>query len=328
MPYTGVVLHGPRVGDHVDIAVEAEKLGYRSAWVTEVAGPDMATVLAAAATATTRIKLASGIAGIFVRSPYLAAMTFASLQDVSGGRAIAGFGTSTPAIVTGWHSLPWSKPLGHTREYVDIFRKLLAGERVKHDGFYQVRGASIRVASDVPVPVYLGALNERMLELAGEIADGVILNFPTGSYVERAIPVVERGLAKAGRSRSDIDILAFLRTVMSDDYAASAVPIQRELVSYFMAPVYEKVFRADGFGDDCDQFVARWREGDRGGAVSGISERFVREHAILGNAAECRAQAQAMLDAGIDTAVLFPVAPAGAAGGDAVAETVRALAPQ
>ncbi|GAB4325933.1 MAG: LLM class F420-dependent oxidoreductase [Dehalococcoidia bacterium] len=328
MPYTGVVMHGPRVADHVAIAREAENLGFQSAWVTEVAGPDIATVLAAAATATTRIRLATGIAAIFVRDPYLSAMTFAALQDLSGGRVIAGFGTSTPAIVTGWHSLPWSKPLGHTREFVDIFRRLVAGERVKHEGLYAIRGASIRAAAGQPIPVYLGALNERMLELAGEIADGVILNFPTRSYLRTAIAAVERGLAKSGRSRADFDVVAFLRTVVSDDYPAAAAPIQRELISYFMAPVYEKVFRADGYDDDCDRFVASWRDGDRAGAVSGISEAFVREHAILGTPDECLAQARAMLDAGVDTAVLFPVAPEGAAGTETILQTVRALAPR
>lgn len=328
MPYSGVVIHGNRVADHVAVAVEAERLGFQSAWVTEVAGPDVATVLAAAATATRRIRLGTGIAAIFVRDPYLAAMTFAALQDLSGGRIIAGFGTSTPAIVTGWHSLPWSKPLGHTREYVDIFRRLVAGERVKHEGLYTIRGASIRTAGGQPIPVYVGALNERMLELAGEIADGVILNFPTRSYVRRAVAAIERGLATSGRTRAEFDVLAFLRTVVSTDERAAAAPIRRELVSYFMAPVYEKVFRADGYGDDCDRFVSRWREGDRAGAVAGISDAFVRDHAILGTPAECRAQAEAMLEAGVDTAVLFPVAAEGAAGSDAILRTVQALAPE
>lgn len=327
MAYTGVVMHGPRVADHVAIAVEAEKLGFDSAWATEVAGPDIATVLAAAATSTSRIRLATGIAAIYVRDPYLAAMTFAALQDLSGGRVIAGFGTSTPAIVTGWHSLPWSKPLGHTREYVDIFRRLVAGERVKHEGLYRIRGATIRTAASQPIPVYLGALNDRMLELAGEIADGVILNFPTRSYVKRAVAAIERGLARAGRSRADFDVLAFLRTVVSNDYRVAAAPIQRELVSYFMAPVYEMVFRADGYDGDCDRFVASWRDGDRAGAVANISEHFVRDHAVLGTPDECRAQAQAMLDAGVDTAVLFPMAPEGATGPATILDTVRALAP-
>ena len=149
MPFTGVAVAGVRIQDHIDVAKEAERLGYTSGWVTEVQGPDAISVLAAVAGATTTLRLATGIVSTFVRSPYLSAMTFSSLSEYSGGRIAAGFGTSTPVIVEGWHGLPFERPVASTRTYVELFRRFVAGERVKSEGLYRVRGASLRACVDV-----------------------------------------------------------------------------------------------------------------------------------------------------------------------------------
>ncbi len=327
MPYSGVVMLGASIHDHLEIARLGDELGFDDAWVTEVTGTDAVSVIAAAATATERIRLATGIVATYVRSPYLMAMTANTLQDLSGGRFVAGFGTSTPAIVTNWHGLPWGKALTHTREYVDLFRRISAGERVKHEGEFAIRGAQTR-PSEYRTPVYLAALNKGMLELAGEVADGVLLNFPTVSYARRAVEHIEAGIRKAGRQRSDVDITAFLRTAVTDDFDAAAQVVRRELITYFLAPVYQRVFTEDGYGDEVETVKDAWASGDRGGAVEKISDRMVDDHAVIGSADECRAKAQALLDAGIDRAILFPVVPDGEDRHGRVLETVRTLAPQ
>jgi probable F420-dependent oxidoreductase len=326
MPYSGVVMLGQNIHKLVELAKLGEALGYRDAWVTEVGGPDAVSVVAAAAVATSRIRLATGITATYTRSPYLMAMTANTLQDLSGGRFVAGLGTSTAAIVSGWHGLPWEKPLRHTREYVDLLRRLSAGERVKHEGMFTIRGASLRPAS-TPVPIYLAALNPGMLELAGEIADGVILNFPTLSYASRAVEHIESGIKKAGRDRGDVDIVAFMRTAITDDFDAGAAVLRRELLTYFLAPVYQRVFTDDGYGEDTEAVKAAWAAGDRAGAVTKIADRTVDDHAVIGPADACRAKAQALLDAGIDRAILFPVAPEGTDRESQILHTVRALAP-
>jgi probable F420-dependent oxidoreductase len=325
MTFSGVWLNGPTIADHVNLARAAEAAGYASAWATEVSGPDAVTVLAASAAATSRIRLGTGIVAIGVRSPYLMAMTLASLQDLSGGRISAGFGTSTPAIVSGWHGLPYDPRRARVREYVELVRSFIAGERVKHDGLYTVRGAALRGRPGPRVPVYLAALNPRMLELAGEIADGVILNFPTPGYVARALAAIRRGLERAGRQRTDIDIVANLRAGIGS-YEEIAPPLKREFITYFFADVYRKAWRDDGFGDDLDRAAERWQAGDRAGATAGISSAFVNAHAVIGSAAECRAAARGFLDLGIDNIVLFPVIPDGPDGPRRTIETVEALA--
>lgn len=329
MSYTGLVLHGDRVRDHVEQAQAGERLGFGSGWVTEVNEPDAVTVLAAAAAGTERLRLGTGIAPIFLRDPLLAAMTFWSLQDLSEGRMTAGFGVSTPVIVDGWHGRPWSKPLAHMREYVDLFRRMTAGERLRHEGLHRTRAPALPPAEPA-IPVYVGALGEGMLELAGEIADGVILNYPTASSIARAAAAVGRGIARAGRERASVRVVAFARTVLHESYEAASAPIKDELLAYLMAPVYRRVFTEDGFGEECETFARRWEARERAEAIAGISERFVRAHAVVGRSAgECREQAAGLLAAGLDEVLLYPIAPADAADKQAaVLQTIRALAPR
>jgi len=329
MPFTGVALTGLRVRDHVTTAVEAERLGYATGWVTEVQGPDAVTVIAAAAAATSTLRLSTGIVSTYVRSPFLSAMTFASLADLSEGRVAAGFGTSTPVIVSGWHGLPFARPVATTRAYIEIFRRLLTGERVKSEGIFNLRGATLQAPSPHPVPVYLAGLNDRMLELAGEIGDGVILNFPTLPYARRAIVAIRRGLARAGRDRASIEIVANFRTGIGPEFAPLADTLRRELITYLLAPVYQQVFAADDWAADVEACATKWAAGDRAGAVTGIADAFVDAHGIFGaTAAECEAKVAAFHALGIDTAVLFPVVAAGPGAGERQLEVIRALAPR
>ncbi len=323
MVFSGVLMSGTTIAQHVHIAREAEALGYETALVTEVSGPDAVTVLAAAAAATRTIKLATGIIPLYARDPYLMAMTTSSIQDISEGRFTLGLGTSTPAIINGWHGLPFEHPLATTRAYVELVRKFLAGERVKAEGVFSIKGASMR-ASKYPTRIFLAALNEGMLELAGEVADGVILNFPTPQYAARAIEVIGRGLARSGRSRSDIEIWTCLRAGISDAGADVAGAVRRELLSYCLTPVYQKVFSQDGYGAQVDEVTRRWRDGDRAGAADAIDDDMVSAHAAIGSVPECRDQVQKLLRLGIDKAVLFPVVAEG--GFERYMQTVKAFA--
>ena len=329
MRYSGLVLHGDHVRDHVEQAQEGERLGFASGWVTEVNTPDAITVLAAAAAGTERIRLGTGIVPVFLRDPYLAAMSFWSLQDLSRGRIAAGLGVSTPVIVTGWHGLPWDRPIARMREYVGLFRQLTAGERLRHEGLYQTRAPAM-TAAESAIPVFIGALGERMLELAGEIADGVILNYPTLTTIPRSLAAIERGIAKAGRTRGDVRVVAFVRTALDESYEQAAAPIKEELLAYLMAPVYQRVFIEDGFGEDCDLFVRRWQARERTEAFAGISEAFVRAHAVVGRSAgECREQAAALVAAGSTRRSCIRFRACGAASEQgAVLATIRALAPR
>src|SRR5215510_13658485 len=118
----------------IALAQEAERLGYDSAWAAEAWGTDAVTVLSWLAATTSTLKVGSAILQMAGRTPANTAMTAATLDLLSGGRVLLGLGVSGPQVVEGWHGQPWGKPLGKTREYVEIVRAALRRERLQHQG--------------------------------------------------------------------------------------------------------------------------------------------------------------------------------------------------
>jgi len=191
----------------IALAQEAERLGYDSAWAAEAWGTDVVTVLSWLAATTSKIKVGSAIMQIPGRSPANTAMTAATLDLLSDGRFLLGLGTSGPQVVEGWHGEPWGKPLGKTREYIEIVRTALRREVVEHHGEHY------RIPWDGPgatglgkplklmlrplraeIPIYLAAIGPKNVALAAEIADGWL---PVWLSPERLREVFGEALAAA-----------------------------------------------------------------------------------------------------------------------------------
>src|SRR6188768_2995557 len=139
----------------IDLAREAERLGYRSAWAAEAWGTDAVTVLSWLAATTSTIELGSAIMQIPARTPASTAMTAATLDLMSGGRFLLGLGTSGPQVVEGWHGQPFGKPLGRTREYVEIVRAAIRRELLEHTGAHYEIPYSGDDATGLGIPLKL-----------------------------------------------------------------------------------------------------------------------------------------------------------------------------
>jgi F420-dependent oxidoreductase-like protein len=176
---------GTNPADLVPLVREAERLGFDSVWAAEAWGTDAVTVLAWVGASTSRIKLGSAIMQIPGRTPGNTAMTAATLDLMSGGRFILGLGTSGPQVVEGWHGEPWGKPLGKTREYIELVRTALRREVLEHHGEhyripYDGAGATglgkplklMMRPLRADIPIYLAAIGPKNVALAAEIADG------------------------------------------------------------------------------------------------------------------------------------------------------------
>jgi len=167
----------------IALAQEAERLGFDSAWAAEAWGTDCVSVLAWLGATTDRIKLGSAIMQIPGRTPTNTAMTAATLDLLSGGRLLLGLGTSGPQVVEGWHGQLWGKPLGKTREYVEIVRAALRRDVVEHHGAHYDIPVSDGTGLGKPlklmarplradIPIYLAAMGPKAVAQAFEIADG------------------------------------------------------------------------------------------------------------------------------------------------------------
>src|SRR5512144_2268197 len=185
--YMGYAPPGTNPLELIELAQHADRLGFDSAWAAEAWGTDCVSVLAWLGATTERIKLGSAIMQIPGRTPANTAMTAMTLDQLSGGRMLLGLGTSGPQVVEGWHGEPWGKPLGKTREYVEIVRAVLRRETLEHHGEhydipYRGPGATglgkpLKLMARPlrsEIPIYLASIAPRSVELAAEIGDGWI----------------------------------------------------------------------------------------------------------------------------------------------------------
>src|SRR5215208_5923510 len=175
---------GPAGEDALEVVHAAEAAGYESVWAAESYGSDVVSVLAWLAPQTKTINLGAAILQVPARPPAAAAMAGATIDALSGGRFMFGFGPSGPQVSEGWYGVPYSKPWGRTREYVEIVRKVVAREeRLEHDGEHFAlplpdgEGKALKLNFHPVrnhIPIFLGAIGRRSVEITAEIADGWI----------------------------------------------------------------------------------------------------------------------------------------------------------
>jgi probable F420-dependent oxidoreductase len=305
------IQHSLTVPEGVELAQQAEAAGYESIWIPEVIGVDAFVLMTAMAGATTQLRLGTGIVPILTRTPSLMAMTAASIAQLAPGRLRLGLGVSTSNIIQNWHGILYDRPLARIRDYVTIIRQALAGVRVTHEaGVYPVRNFRLGLSAPQPsIPVYVAALNPRMLQLAGEVADGVLLNWIPAEQVPWALGHLSRGANKAGRTLADLDIACLVRVCVTDDVNAARQWLRRELTGYTIVEAYQQYFRQLGFENETEAVLAKWRAGDRSGAVEEVPNHMTDRLALFGSAAQCQLRLGRFVEAGVNLPIVFPFSP-------------------
>jgi probable F420-dependent oxidoreductase len=313
----GIVLTGLATlppADFVAAAREADARGYHTAWLGETAGYDALVLSTVVATHTERLHVANGVLPVQTRTPVILGMATATLNHLAPGRFALGLGLSSRVIVEQWHGLSFAPALGQIREAVDIVRRVAAGDRVTVEGkFYRLRHVRLLAPPpSAPVRIYLAALGPEMLELAGEIADGVLLNWIPPEAVPASIAHIQAGARRAGRTLDDFEIASFVRTCVTDDAAAARETLARDVTGYATVDVYQAFFRTAGYADEVAAVSAAWSAGDRAGAVKRISPRMLDGLGVVGDEAFCRARIAEFARSGLTQPVIVPFAPAGA----------------
>ena len=288
----------------------AAELGYRSFWTAETTGAEAFATLAAAGAEAPSLDLGTGVLALQLRTPMLATMGAATLQALHPDRdVLLGVGISSPVVTERWHGAPYgSSPLGQVREYLTLVRQLLDGDAVTFEGdHYTCRRARLGVRlGDRRPRLVLGALNERMLALAGELADGVLLNYLPAAAVPWCVEQVRAGEAAAGRPEGSCTIYAYVHAGVCDR-AEGLELARRDLFSYAVVDAYANAFARAGFADEVAEVRARHAERDREGALAAVSEDMVDAIDVMGDADHVRATVQAYVDAGVEVPVLMPL---------------------
>ncbi len=314
--------------DIVTCAKFAEDAGLDSIWISEAWGRDAFLALAAVASATKSVKLAPGIVNVYSRSPALLAMSAASLDEFSNGRAILGLGSSGPAVIERWHGLRYEGPLTRIRETIEIVRQALAGHQVNLQGrIFQVSDFTLAMQAKHRIPIYLAALGPKMLQLAGEIADGVLLYLCPLDRIPDVVAEMRRGADRAKRSPEAVDVAALLITSVSEDRQEARDKAARMIAYYVggMGTYYHRLVAQSGFTQEADRIREAWQRGDRALASREVSDGLIDSVALAGSSQECRSRLRAFRDAGIRLPILsFYLADSNARSN--VYESIKALA--
>jgi probable F420-dependent oxidoreductase len=295
-----VPLDGVTLRAHRDWYRELAGLGYTDVWTAEINGPDAFTPLALAAAWEPTLRLGTAIVPAFTRGPALIAQSAAALAEAAPGRFVLGVGSSSNVIVEGWNGVPFDRPYERTRDTVRFLKRALTGERVSEEyETFSVRGFTLAVVPDPPVPILVAALRSGMLRLAGREADGAIINWLSADDVARVAPIVRDA---AGGADREIAARIFVAPVADADLARARGRFV--LTSYLNVPVYaafhEWLDRSDELGD----MWRLWQAGDRKGAAAAIPDAVVDELIVWGPPEACREHIARYVDNGVTTVIL------------------------
>jgi probable F420-dependent oxidoreductase len=286
-----------------------EEWGYPAIWLAETAGADSFSLAGAIAQATSRVEIGTAIVPVYNRTPAVLAMTTNTLDQLSEGRFILGLGSSSHAIMRDWNGVDFHAPLGHVRESVEIVREALTGAKTDYTGkYFRSKGLRLGKVPDPAVRIYLAGLREKMLNLAGEIGEGLIINFQPLGAMPQIMAAYQAGAAKAGRDASQDEVVCRFQVCVTDDKEKARAIVRMAFGGYLSAPVYNKFLAWCGHEESAAAIAAGFAAKDRGAVAAAMSDELVDSIAILGTPDECREQLAAFVEAGVTTPVLSPLA--------------------
>ena len=320
---------GPQGDEATEIVLAAERAGYDSVWAAESYGSDAVSVLAYLAAKTETIQLGAAILQVPARAPAAAAMAGVTIDALSGGRFIFGFGPSGPQVSEGWYGVPYAKPWGRTREYVEIVKRIVAREdRLDYEGEHfrlpltegeGVTGQGKALKLNVhpvrnEIPIYIGAIGRKSVEFAAEAADGWIpIFFSVDEWESAWGEHIEAGLEKGGRSREDFAVSPSVQVAIDGDLDAARGIVKAGLLLYLGGMGSKKTnFYVDlthrfGFGEAADEVQSLFLDGKREEAYAAIPDELVDATAIIGSEDEVAERVKRFADAGVDRMIVSPI---------------------
>jgi probable F420-dependent oxidoreductase len=298
-----VPLSGIPLSDHETIYREAEALGYTDFWSAE-SDVDPWICLAQAACWTSRATLGTAIVGVFSRGPAIIAIGAAAMGEAAPGRFVLGVGSGSNVTVERWNGGHFDKPLTRVTEVVQAVRQALDGVPVSVDGrTLKVSGFKLGRPAPYRVPIYVAALQERMIRQAVRVADGVITNWLSADDVKQVAAVVRDEAQKVGKDAASFPILCRI-SVNPTRESRAREQFRRAVTAYLNVPVYRRFHQWLGRGDALAEMNARWDAGDRKGALAAVPERAIDDLVVLGTPDECRAKLARYVENGVTVPIL------------------------
>jgi 5,10-methylenetetrahydromethanopterin reductase len=306
----------------LEIAKYAEERGFSEIWQADTRlARDCIVLMSAFLPHTKKLRIGSGVLPIWTRNPAVIAASWSTMWELGGqvdgrGRVMLGLGAWWEPI-SSRVGVDRRKPLTAMREHIEAIRQLFTMEEVTYQGeFVNLDRVRLDVAfgdtSPRDIPLYIGATGPKMLEMTGEICDGVVLNYMVSvDYIKNAVKLVEKGAQKAGKTIEDIDRPELLVCCLSDENPMAALLEGKKLAAYYFA-TEPHIMKASGVSDELlekVQSIMGWpaTEEDYIKASKVIPDEVVRNIMAVGTTKECQEKVAQYIDAGVTCPILYPM---------------------
>ncbi|MDP9129617.1 MAG: LLM class flavin-dependent oxidoreductase [Candidatus Binatota bacterium] len=296
------------IQEMIELAQLADDIGMDSIWMSDhLCFRDSFTTAMALLASTNKIKVAAAPASPYSRNPMITAMAIATMDEFAPGRVIGSPGTGNAAALkeAGMES---PHPLQTMREYVEILRRYLQGETVNfHGKMFQINGAKMGFIPAAPIKMYITAVRSRMLQLGGEIGDGVLLSAGCApGYIRKCADDIAAGAKKGGKSGADVDVAGFVTAAVSDS-AKEAIEANKHFLAYIFRNVHHaENIRLGGGHVDQEGLAAAVAKRDWDAAKKFISDEVVFAHSVAGTPGDCAKQLEAFTKGGLDLPIVLP----------------------
>jgi len=289
-----------------------EQAGFGAFWKGEANNTDPLVLCCAIAARTRTMKVGTGIYHIYGRSAVTMGIQAATLQDLSGGRFLLGLGVANKTIA-GWHGGTFNRPLRRIREYAEIVRKVAAGERVEYKGEMYDTGQRFQLSwkpQHPRFPIYFAGLGPKMTRLAGEVADGVVINMAPASQVRVIAGRVREGAAAAGRDPAQAEIIAKVWVSLHSDRALARSNLRQMVTFYSIADHYREMLTDAGLGPEVSAIQQAFREGGFKAAQAKVTDDYMDKMPAIAatSIAEIKERLQPYVAAGV-TRLIIPYVP-------------------
>ncbi len=305
-----------------------EDAGLDMVWVSEAYGFDAVSIMGYLAAKTERMQIGSAILPIYSRTPALLAQTAAGLDAVSGGRAILGIGASGPQVIEGWHGVAYDRPLGRTREVIELCRRAWRREVLVHDGIYKLPlppeqgtglGKPLKLLTHPvrsQIPIYVAALGDKNVQMTAELAQGWM---PFLFYPEKAAdvwgPSLRAGAAKRDPGLGPLEVVAGTALAIGDD-VTELRELARPLIALYVGGMgakgrnfYHDLMTRYGFGAEADRIQDLYLAGRKDEAAAAVPAQILETTSLIGPASYVRERVQAYREAGVTILNVTPLGP-------------------
>lgn len=287
------------VNQILDCASHLSKYNPDTIWIPETWGMENFSMLGMVSQKNSSAKIGSSIINIYSRTPSLVAMGAATVDTISDGRLILGLGTSSFPIVENFHGLKFEKPISRMREYIDIIRLVLTGKQVNYEGnFFKLKNFSLLIKPvRVSIPIYLAAVNQKMVELTWEIADGVI-------FYLRPITELKKTIASM-QEKKKIDVSCQIITCVSEDSQKAIERAKKTLAFYIsVGDIYRNFLATNGFYNETNNIVQEFKKSGLENVHEFVTDGMIKSLTISGTPQECLSQLKKFRETGLDLPII------------------------